>query len=276
MSDLDQLTPAAALAAAIEEAAALLARSRHAIAMTGAGISRESGIPTFRGEDGLWTKHGEPPLNQFETFIANPAEWWARRLVQDATPNEFAAAIADARPNPGHRALAGLEQLGVLHHVITQNVDDLHRRAGQRSITEIHGNLYWMRCMDCHARWPRAEFPVDPASLPPRCTTPGCRGVVKGDGVMFGEPIPPQALLRSDEETRACDLFLVIGTSAVVFPAAQYPLLAARRGVPLIEINPEETPLTNAAALVLRGAAGEVLPRLLAAEGLRTGGGPGA
>lgn len=266
----DDATTGATLAAGIEDAADLLARARYAIAMTGAGISRESGIPTFRGEDGLWTRRGEPPLNQFDTFLASPETWWARRLAEDAAPDEFAAALAAAEPNPGHLALADLEATGTLRHLITQNVDDLHRRAGHQSITEIHGNLYWMRCLDCHARWPREEVVIDTDRLPPRCPEPGCHGIVKTDGVMFGEPIPPEALRRSDAETRACDLFLVIGTSAVVFPAAQYPIMAARRGVPLVEINPEDTPLTDLATLVLRGPAGTVLPALAAAVTART------
>jgi len=251
-------------ASALERAADLLAGARCAVVLAGAGMSKESGIPTFRGEGGLWTTRGEPPLNQYETFSTDPKRWWERRLEQERG-DEFAAALDAARPNPGHVALAQLEELGVVAHVISQNIDDLHRRAGQRSLTEIHGNRFWMRCIVCETRWPRLEFPVDPADLPPRCAQPGCHGVVKGDTVMFGEPIPHSALVRSAEETARADLFLSVGTSAVVYPAAQYPITAAQRGVPLIEVNPEPTPLTPLAAVALRGASGEVLPRLVEA-----------
>jgi NAD-dependent deacetylase len=248
----------------LEEAAALLAGARHAVVLAGAGMSKESGIPTFRGEGGLWTIRGEPPLNQYETFSMDPRRWWERRLEQEGS-DEFATALDAARPNPGHLALAELETLGVVAHVISQNIDDLHRRAGQRSLTEIHGNRHWMRCIVCEARWPRAEFPIDATQLPPRCAQPGCEGIVKSDTVMFGEPIPPSALQRCAQETARADLFLSVGTSAVVYPAAQYPITAAQRGIPLIEVNPEPTPLTPLATTVLRGASGETLPRLVEA-----------
>jgi len=251
---------------AIEEAAALLARSRHVVALAGAGMSKESGIPTFRGEGGLWTTRpdgsgGEPPMNQYQTFAADPTRWWQRRLQEP--PGDFANAIDSAQPNPGHLALAELETLGVLAHLISQNVDDLHRRAGQRSLTEIHGNRHWMRCMMCGMRWPRQEFPVDPERLPPTCPQTGCLGIVKSDTVMFGEAIPPHALRRCEEETWAADCFMTVGTSAVVYPAAQYPQQAAHRGIPLIEVNPEQTPLTDLATIVVRLPSGEALPRIV-------------
>lgn len=250
---------------ALAQAAALLAGARHTVVLAGAGLSKESGIPTFRGEGGLWTVRGEPPLNQYETFASDPRRWWERRLEQERAGDEFAVALDAAEPNAGHRALAALEELGAIGHVISQNIDNLHRRAGQRSLTEIHGNRMWMRCIECESRWPRAEFPIDAANLPPRCPQAGCGGIVKGDTVMFGEPIPPSALRRSSEETANADLFMSVGTSAVVYPAAQYPILAVQRGVPLIEVNPEDTPLTPLATVVLRGPSGEVLPQLLEA-----------
>ncbi len=256
---------------ALDRAAAILAGSSHTVALTGAGISKESGIPTFRGPDGLWTKRGEPPLNGYQIFLQDPAAWWEQRLEQLDQPDEFRHSIQTAQPNAGHRALADLEAMGALQHVITQNVDDLHRRAGTQSLTEIHGNTNWMRCLGCAARWPREEFPVDRTQLPPRCSQPGCEGIVKGDGVMFGEPIPPEALERCALEARFADAFMIVGTTAVVYPAAEYPQMAVRRGVPLIEVDPDPTALTELATVVLRGPAGEILPELVAAVRIRLG-----
>ncbi len=255
--------------AALERAAALLADSTHTVVLAGAGMSKESGIPTFRGEGGLWTTHGEPPMNQYDGFRTDPKRWWQRRLEAAAGGDQFGAAVGAAEPNAGHYALVELERLGAVRHVITQNVDDLHRRAGQQSLTEIHGNRLWLRCVVCEARWAADAFTVDPDRLPPRCARVGCDGAVKGDTVMFGEPIPPSALQRCAEETARADLFMCIGTSAVVYPAAQYPIEAAQRGVPLIEVNPEPTPLSRLATEVLRGASGEALPRLAEAVRVR-------
>ena len=254
-----------ALAQAIGRAAEILATSTHTVVLAGAGISRESGIPTFRGEGGLWTIHGEPPLNQYQTFTQDPARWWQRRLEGDEVTNSFGEAIDSAQPNAGHYALVVLEEMGIVGHVITQNVDDLHRRAGQQSITEIHGNRHWMRCVRCGGRWPKAEFVVDPAQLPPPCAVPGCGGIVKSDTVMFGEPIPGEALLRSAQETDLADCFMTVGTTAVVYPAAQYPQEAVRRGLPLVEVNPEETALSDVATVIVRAPSGTALPAIVAA-----------
>ncbi|MCB9483414.1 MAG: hypothetical protein H6674_05890 [Dehalococcoidia bacterium] len=267
MTSPDSPNPAnnSAFRESVAEAAAILAGAERTVVLAGAGMSKESGIPTFRGDGGLWTINGEPPLNQYDTFAMDPKRWWERRIEEANSPGDFALAIEAAQPNAGHVGLVELERMGILAHLITQNIDDLHRRAGQRSITEIHGNRYWMRCVRCEARWPKAEFIFDEADLPPRCTSPGCGGIVKSDTVMFGEPIPPSALRRCGEETALADCFMTIGTSAVVYPAAQYPIEAARRGVPLIEVNPEETPLTPLAAVVVRAPSGVALPAIVEA-----------
>jgi NAD-dependent deacetylase len=257
--------------ALIDQAADLLATSQHTVVLTGAGISKESGIPTFRGKDGLWTIRGEPPLNQFQQFHHDPKAWWLQRLEQRANPDDFAQSLRASEPNDGHYALAELEKLGSVTHVITQNVDNLHRRAGQQSITEIHGNTRWMRCVECHTRWPEDEMEINLEDLPPRCPQPDCGGIIKGDGVMFGEPIPPDALERCFAETNQADLFMLVGTSAVVYPAAHFPQLAYQRGVPLIEIDPEPTALSDLASIVLRASAGEALPLLLQAVRARFG-----
>lgn len=252
-------------AALINEAARMLAESAHTVVLTGAGISKESGIPTFRGKDGLWTIRGEPPMNQYQQFVGDPKTWWLRRLEARANPDDFATSLRESEPNDAHYALAELEALGLVSHVITQNVDNLHRRAGQQAITEIHGNTRWLRCASCHTRWPEDEVIVNLEDLPPRCPDLKCGGVIKGDGVMFGEPIPPDALERCFTETNRAELFMLVGTSAMVYPAAHFPQLAYQRGVPLIEVDPEPTALSALATVALRGPAGEVLPLLLRA-----------
>ena len=275
MTPPDQSPNDPAFREAVAAAAAILAGAEHTVVLAGAGMSKESGIPTFRGDGGLWTINGEPPMNQYDTFAMDPKRWWERRIEEANQPGEFALAIEAAQPNAGHTGLTTLEEMGVISHLITQNIDDLHRRAGQRSITEIHGNRYWMRCIQCEARWPKEEFVLDEGELPPRCTSPGCTGIVKSDTVMFGEPIPGSALLRCARETDLADCFMTIGTSAVVYPAAQYPVEATRRGVPLIEINPEETPLTPLATVVVRAPSGVALPAIVEAVKAARSTGPG-
>ncbi len=259
----------ATLDAGIERAAALIREARYTIALVGAGMSKESGIPTFRGEDGLWTRLGEPGMMGYQAFIDDPKGWWERRQQPGPGMAELAEALAIARPNPGHVAMAELERHGYLKHTITQNIDNLHYEAGSRAVTEIHGNRHKLRCLHCNERYWAEGF--DMTTLPPRC--PQCDGLVKGDTVMFGEPIPADALARCAAEAAAADCVIVAGTSAVVYPAAEFPIRVVRRGGILIEVNPDDTPLSELAAVVLRGPSGEVLPRLAAALiGDRNGG----
>ncbi len=246
---------------ALRNAATLVRASTYAIALVGAGISVESGIPPFRGTGGLWTKRGEPPLDGYQRFLRDPLAYWQERLTASPAEDEFVAALDRAQPNPAHHALAALERAGLLHHVITQNVDDLHRRAGQQHLTEIHGNRHWVRCVNCCWRMPSAEFLV--GSVPPSC--PECGGLVKSDTVMFGEPIPGPALERCYLETERCDCMLVVGTSAQVYPAADFPVIARQRGATLIEMNLEETPLSDLCDVVVRGRLAETLPALVRA-----------
>ncbi len=245
--------------AEVLRAAELLAGARHALALAGAGLSRESGIPTFRGEGGLWTRFGEPPMNQYERFSADPRGWWLQRLQERARPSEFTEAISAARPNPGHLALAALEQLGVLKHIITQNVDNLHQQAGSVAVTEIHGNRTLLRCIGCGRREPARELTEE--EVPPLCAV--CGDIVKSDTVMFGEPIPVQALRTCEQQAQWCDVMIVVGTSGTVYPAAGYPLQVLRAGGALIEVNVEETPFTPYAAAVLHGPSGELLPKVV-------------
>lgn len=246
---------------AIHEAAQRIAAARYCTALVGAGISKESGIPTFRGEGGLWTRQGEPPMNGYQLFLEDPHGWWLERLAQQRNPPDFARAINDALPNPGHHALAELERRGLLKHLITQNVDSLHLDAGSTAITEIHGNRRKLRCIACGRRGPTRDFSEE--EVPPACDR--CGGIVKSDTVMFGEPIPRAFLDTCYEETGRSDLMLVIGTSATVYPAADFPMQVLRRGGAIIEVNVDETPFTPYAAVSLRGPSGQLLPRVVEA-----------
>ena len=246
---------------AVDNAARLIVESTYVVALVGAGLSVESGIPTFRGPGGLWTRVGEPSMNGFIEFKRDPAAWWKQQeeLQADPARAEFRDAIETAKPNPGHYALAELEKLGILKMIITQNVDDLHAQAGSTLITEIHGNRTKMRCIGCEGRWHREEFHIE--NYPLNC--PDCGDLVKSDTVMFGEPIPPSVLNTCFEETKRCDCMLSIGTSATVYPAAGFPVEVKEKGGYLIEANPNDTPLSRYSDVVLRGPTGEILPRVV-------------
>lgn len=246
--------------AALERAVEALAKARYVVALTGAGLSVESGIPPFRGPGGLWTKYGEPPMNGFQRFLADPKRAWQERLNPQGPMRELWLTLQQAQPNAGHRALVELERLGVLRCTITQNIDDLHRRAGAENLAEIHGNAFLVRCLGCVRRWPREE--VSTEELPPLC--PECGGLLKSDTVSFGEPIPADVLARCTAETQRADCMLVVGTSATVYPAAGFPIEVRHRGGVLIEVNPYETELSHLCHIVLRGAAAEILPEIVA------------
>jgi len=250
MADLD---------AALDAACDSLRRARYAIALTGAGLSVEGGIPQIRGPGGLWTRFGEPPMDGFQRFLRDPKKAWEERLQPQGPMAELWSTLAAAQPNPGHLALVTLEELGIVKAVITQNVDNLHRLAGSRCLLEIHGNATLIRCLECVTRFARSE--IDIAELPPRCLH--CGGLLKSDTVSFGEPIPPDVLAQCHEEGVRADCVLVCGTSATVYPAAEFPMIVYRRGGDLIEVNPYETELTPMARHVLRGPAGELLPALV-------------
>lgn len=243
----------------ISEAARAIVRAAYPAALTGAGLSVESGIPPFRGPGGLWTKHGEPPLNGFEEFLRDPEAAWEARLNPRGPMRELWETLREARPNPGHRALAQLERCGLLRCLITQNVDDLHRSAGSTALAEIHGNYTLVRCLGCGHRWKREEIPLD--SLPPLCDR--CGEIIKSDTVSFGEPIPGDVLRKCQQVAENCDCMIVAGTSATVYPAAHFPLQVRQRGGTLIEVNPYESELTSLCELSLRGPAGEILPLLV-------------
>ena len=228
-------------------------QARHVCVLTGAGISAESGIPTFReAQTGLWEKYDPLDLATPEAFAADPElvwRWydWRRGL------------IAGAAPNAAHSALAAIEDQASVT-VITQNVDGLHQMAGNSDVIEFHGNMAWQRCMACDTHYKTSR--VEITEIPPRCD---CGGILRPNAVLFGEMIPQEALWRSRQVATDCDVMLVIGTSAVVQPAALMPVVAKESGAKVIEINPERTPLTgDISDYLIKGTAGDVMNRIMA------------
>ena len=243
----------------ILRAARVILTARYPIALTGAGMSVESGIPPFRGPGGLWTKYGEPPMNGYQIFLADPKKAWEDRVRRQ--DDELWRPLKVAKPNPGHHAFARLEEIGVLRYLITQNVDDLHRQAGHKALAEIHGNWKLIRCIDCGARFRGEEISLE--TLPPSCLK--CEGVLKSDTVSFGEPIPADVLNHCVEHAARADLVIVAGTSATVYPAAGFAIEVKQRGGILVEANLYESEITQICDISLRGPTGEVMPRLAAA-----------
>ena len=240
----------------ITRAAELVARARRGVALTGAGISAESGIPTFRGEGGLWRQYDPVKVATLDRFMEDPAQYW--RVARERGP-----AVLAAHPNAGHQALAGLEAAGHLIAVVTQNTDGLHQDAGTRRVIELHGSGRTVQCLDCGSVESRADVQARlPHEVPPRCRM--CGGTfLKPTVIFFGEAMPVAAVSEAYELTRSADLMLVVGSSLVVYPAADIPLAAVRAGVPTIIVNAEPTPLDELADVVIHGRAGDVLPELV-------------
>lgn len=243
----------------MERAAELIGQSEYVVAMTGAGMSVESGIPTFRGKDGLWTRYGQPPMDGFRRFREDPVGWWQKQVNRqmDAHMVELRDALVAAQPHAGHHALATLERCGAVNYVVTQNIDGLDLKAGLKNLIEIHGNRSRLRCIGCGERTSLGDFvPKEP---PEPC---GCGGVVKFDTVMFGEPIPKDTMLAAREQIDRATCVLAIGTSASVRPASGLMWIAKSQGATMVEINPFETKLTSICDVVIRSQAGETLSRL--------------
>lgn len=255
----------------ISRAAKDLAKSKYAIALTGAGISTESGIPDFRGPSGIWTRDPaaeERAYRVYAQFQKDPKRYWVDRL----TLPSLLGNLDQYAPNPGHQALAELEEMGILKWVVTQNIDGLHQKAGSRRVLDYHGNSFKLRCAACGSRYESQAFDLKRLMaedrLPPLCTA--CQGVLKSDVVHFHEPIPMDVAEQSLEEASRCDLALICGTSAVVYPFARLPQVAKQRPPGeesvIIEINAEPTPLTERGIsdYLLRGKTGKVLPQIVA------------
>jgi NAD-dependent deacetylase len=219
------------------------------VAFTGAGVSAESGVPTFRGTDGIWAKFKPEELATMGAFLKNPDlvwQWYAHRRK----------IIAEIQPNPAHRALVAMEEYCADVSIITQNIDNLHRRAGSKKIYELHGNIERNVCVDC-GMYLQKDFDPNAGEVP-RCTS--CGGLIRPDVVWFGEMLPEDAWENSVRAASLADVFLSIGTSGVVYPAASLPWLAKKEGAFLVEVNPEVTPMTDVADVSLRGPAGTILP----------------
>jgi len=228
-----------------------LKKAKTVAVLTGAGISAESGVPTFRGEEVLWQKFRPEELANFEAFIRNPKlvwEWYNYRKQ----------IINQVEPNPAHYALVKMEAHFQNFHLITQNVDNLHRKAGSQQIYELHGNIMRNRCVDCNKYIDDIYF-TNSEELP----VCDCGGLIRPDVVWFGESLPQQVLMNSFFATKNSDVFFSIGTSAVVQPAASLPLEAKQSGAYVVEINTEPTVITNLIDESLLGKAGEILPQIV-------------
>lgn len=243
-------------------AAGILAKSKRLAVLTGAGVSKESGVPTFRDAmDGLWEQYDPQQLATPYAFMENPKlvwDWYEYR--RDL--------VGEAQPNPGHFALAALEDLLPQVVIITQNVDDLHQQAGSNDIIPLHGAIMRSKCFDDCQGNPTvidvaAQDGYDPEHGPPRC--PHCGAWVRPDVVWFGESLPHEQLQRAINLSHEADVMLIVGTSGVVQPAASMPIVAKQSGATIIEVNPTRSALTQVADLWLEGPSGEILPQVIAA-----------
>jgi NAD-dependent deacetylase len=251
----------------VEQARALVAASRRIVVLTGAGISTESGIPDFRGPQGVWTK--DPSAEKratLDAYVSDPElrkRAWQRRLTSEAF---------GAQPNAGHRALLALERTGKLQLLITQNIDGLHQRAGSspERIVEIHGTIHEVVCLECGDRAPmeRALERVRGGELDPACRS--CGGILKSATISFGQSLVYEDLMRSERAARSCDLLIAVGSTLSVYPVAGVVPLAKRAGAKLVIVNGETTAMDELADVVLRGRIGELLPRIVDQGGAQT------
>ena len=249
------------LLAQIEDLRALVEGARSVVAFTGAGISTESGVPDFRSAGSPWLRHPPMPFDQFMASAAARREAWRRKFAMDDL-------YRDARPSRGHRALAALVRSGKMPGVITQNIDGLHQAAGvpPDKVVELHGNGTFAACLACGARHELAEIRprFEATGEPPACG--GCGGIVKSATVSFGQAMPEAAMRRAQELALSCDLFVALGSSLVVYPAAGLPVLAKRAGATLVIVNREPTELDGFADLVLRAEIGPVMEPFIGEE----------
>jgi NAD-dependent deacetylase len=237
----------------LQQAVALLMNSKSAFAFTGAGISVESGIPPFRGSEGLWNKY-DPDSLYIHKYFQHPVQSW--KVIKEIFYDFF----GEAKPNPAHIALARLEKMGYIQAVVTQNIDNLHYDAGNKVVYEFHGNSRTLVCTQCNALFTKEEIDLD--AIMPLC--PKCDGLLKPNFIFFGEGIPEPAGTASFELARKADVVLVIGTTGEVMPACNIPITAKHYGAKIIEVNPEKSTYTDSITdIFLQGKAGEILERLV-------------
>jgi len=236
----------------------LIIKSKTIVVFTGAGISTESGIPDFRGPGGIWSRY-DPEEFTIQRFLSSPES----RKMQWKMLTE-SGLITEAKPNAAHHAIAELYQLGKLDCVITQNVDNLHQKAGvpQDKVFELHGNMQWVVCLNCHRRFPIEEIlqKIKEGAEVPDC--PDCHDILKPDAVFFGEALSQATLTEAARRSRNCDLLIVVGSTLVVYPAAYIPMYAKEAGAKLAIINLGETPLDHYATVVISGKAGEIMSKV--------------
>ncbi len=236
----------------LENAAEMILASGHVTAFTGAGISVPSGIPPFRGPDGLWSRY-DPSILDLYSYLHHPAKSWP--IIKEIFYDYF----GKASPNPAHFALAEMESMG-LKTIITQNIDNLHQEAGSTNVAEFHGSSHWFTCTQCSEKFPLRKVQI--GAEPPRC--PNCHALLKPDFIFFGEAIPQEAMQISLWEAENSKLFLLIGTTGEIYPASQIPQIASRNGIPIIEINPEPSAFTHTiTTLFIQEKAEIALPALL-------------
>ena len=221
------------------------------VALTGAGISADSGLPIFRGKNGIWNKIDPDKVATIEAFEKYPERFWKFHI-------QMLSLVLKAVPNAGHKALAELETLGFLKLLITQNVDDLHERAGSQKIVKLHGDIWTVICPKCGFMDRLSEVPTQ---IPPRC--PECENILKPNVVLFGELLPPDAITEAISACKKADLILVIGTSGSVMPAGSLPLIVKNHGGEIIEINTEPSAITKFADMFIQGRAANILPKIL-------------
>ena len=247
------------LEAAVADLRLLIEHARVVVPFTGAGISTECGIPDFRSPGGLWTRNQPIPFDAFVASREMRDEAWRRRFVMEES-------FARARPGRGHRALASLYRMGKIPALITQNIDNLHQSSGiaERDVIELHGNTTYAVCLDCAERyelsWVREKFEQS-GQRAPDCS---CGGHIKTATISFGQAMPTEAMQRAEALTKSCDLFLAVGSSLVVWPAAGFPLMAKRNGAALVIINREPTEFDDIADLVVRNDIGDALAPFIA------------
>ena len=237
--------------------AADILRSKHIVAFTGAGISSESGIPTYRGAGGLWTKYDPNRYANIHYFKQDPSYYWS--FFRDVRY----PMLKEVVPNKAHLALADMERMGHLQTVITQNIDGLHQEAGSTSVIELHGTTRIITCMNCAEEYPmEVVFPILDKEIPPLCRN--CRGILRPAVIFFGESLNQDVIGRAYEEADCCDFLIVVGSSLVVYPAADLPVTAKQRGAGLAIINVDPTPMDQLANFVIHEEAGTALPQIVA------------